>query len=300
MHIFTHRSGAYLFDPPTGKLDRAALLHRRRDAEPSSDPAIRRFIRIEKEWRWSGTHYQRTALDWLANFNSRRDEIEGIFRAVYGSDTAFGCGAGAGSPRRVGIVRLRRRQRMGRQSLPDEGGGLIAVFCRSTQRWNPIRNPVNPQKRSASFMITACDIGPPANRLHRSRPIYLSVSASGRLEGAWRFQQTGAIHFMSGLRARSACVAMMLAAFAPLLAGCDESSIRDRHRATHRTRRQHRHRQAAAARRGARVARPHRADARCRRAPASLRHHGRAPVPPGQRGQGGRSALSHRSTAVRG
>ncbi|WP_284268358.1 efflux RND transporter periplasmic adaptor subunit [Bradyrhizobium iriomotense] len=29
---------------------------------------------------------------------------------------------------------------------------------------------------------------------------------------------------MSGLRARSACVAMMLAAFAPLLAGCDESS----------------------------------------------------------------------------
>ncbi|MCP3473755.1 efflux RND transporter periplasmic adaptor subunit [Bradyrhizobium sp. CCGUVB1N3] len=29
---------------------------------------------------------------------------------------------------------------------------------------------------------------------------------------------------MSGLRARSACVAMMLAAFAPLLAGCDESA----------------------------------------------------------------------------
>src|SRR4051795_12342970 len=29
---------------------------------------------------------------------------------------------------------------------------------------------------------------------------------------------------MSGLRARSACVAMMLAAFTPLLAGCDESS----------------------------------------------------------------------------
>jgi len=72
-----------------GRLDRAALLHRRRDAEPSSDPAIRRFIRVEKEWRWSGTHYQRTALDWLANFDSRRDEIEGILRGVYGSDTSL-------------------------------------------------------------------------------------------------------------------------------------------------------------------------------------------------------------------
>jgi hypothetical protein len=35
---------------------------------------------------------------------------------------AFGCGAGAGSPRHVGIVRLRRRHRMGRQLFQDEGG----------------------------------------------------------------------------------------------------------------------------------------------------------------------------------
>ena len=33
---------------------------------------------VEKEWRWSGTHYQRTALDWLANFDRNRDEIEAI------------------------------------------------------------------------------------------------------------------------------------------------------------------------------------------------------------------------------
>ncbi len=32
-------------------------------------------------------HYQRTALDWLANFDAHRDEIEGILRGVYGSDT---------------------------------------------------------------------------------------------------------------------------------------------------------------------------------------------------------------------
>jgi cyclopropane-fatty-acyl-phospholipid synthase len=42
---------------------------------------------IEKEWRWSGVHYQRTALDWLGNFDSHRDEIERILRKVYGNDT---------------------------------------------------------------------------------------------------------------------------------------------------------------------------------------------------------------------
>jgi cyclopropane fatty-acyl-phospholipid synthase-like methyltransferase len=47
------------------------------------------LFEVEKEWRWSGTHYQRTALDWLANFDSRRDEIEGILCGVYGSDTSL-------------------------------------------------------------------------------------------------------------------------------------------------------------------------------------------------------------------
>jgi hypothetical protein len=47
------------------------------------------LFEVEKEWRWSGTHYQRTALDWLANFDSSRDEIEGILCGVYGSDTSL-------------------------------------------------------------------------------------------------------------------------------------------------------------------------------------------------------------------
>ncbi len=90
MHIFTHRSGAYLFD--------------RSDAEDwiaqhffvgrvmPSHHLIRQYadlFRIEKEWRWSGTHYQRTAQDWLVNFDAHRDEIEGILREVHGDDTAL-------------------------------------------------------------------------------------------------------------------------------------------------------------------------------------------------------------------
>jgi hypothetical protein len=69
-------------------------------------------LRFQKEWRWSGTHYQRTALEWLGGFDSHRDEIENILRKVYGT-------------RHRRTVRLRRRQRMGRQPSPDEGGGGI-------------------------------------------------------------------------------------------------------------------------------------------------------------------------------
>src|SRR4051795_183100 len=50
------------------------------------------------------------------------------------------------------------------------------------------------------------------------------MAQNGRPRRVISFNNIGALNFMSGLRARSACVAMMLAAFTPLLAGCDESS----------------------------------------------------------------------------
>ena len=124
MHIFTHRSGAYLFD----RADREDWIaqHFFTGGVMPSHHLIRQYadlFEVEKEWRWSGTHYQRTALDWLANFDAHRDEIEAVLRDVYGErHRACGCGAGAGSSSRPRPVRLRRRQRMGRQPLPDEGG----------------------------------------------------------------------------------------------------------------------------------------------------------------------------------
>ena len=90
MHIFTHRSGAYLFDR-TDAEDWIAQHFFTGGVMPSHH-LIRQYadlFRIEKEWRWSGTHYQRTAQDWLANFDAHRDEIEAILRSVYGNDTAL-------------------------------------------------------------------------------------------------------------------------------------------------------------------------------------------------------------------
>jgi hypothetical protein len=44
---------------------------------------------VEKEWRWSGVHDQRTALDWLENFDTHRGEIERVFRKVHGGETGW-------------------------------------------------------------------------------------------------------------------------------------------------------------------------------------------------------------------
>jgi cyclopropane-fatty-acyl-phospholipid synthase len=90
MHIFTHRAGAYLFDRADGE-DWVAQHFFTGGVMPSHH-LIRQYsdlFEVEKEWCWSGTHYQRTALDWLGNFDAHRDEIEGILRPVYGNDTSL-------------------------------------------------------------------------------------------------------------------------------------------------------------------------------------------------------------------
>jgi cyclopropane-fatty-acyl-phospholipid synthase len=90
MHIFTHRSGTYLFDGA----DREDWIaqHFVTGGVMPSHHLIRQYadlFDVEKEWRWSGMHYQRTALDWLGNFDAQREEIEAILRKLYGNDTGL-------------------------------------------------------------------------------------------------------------------------------------------------------------------------------------------------------------------
>ena len=44
------------------------------------------LFEIEQEWRWSGAHYRRTALDWLANMDARPDAVRRIMQETYGVD----------------------------------------------------------------------------------------------------------------------------------------------------------------------------------------------------------------------
>ena len=89
MHVFTHRAGAYRFD--RADRDDWVAQHFFTGGVMPSHHLIRQYsdlFEVEKEWRWSGAHYQRTALDWLANFDAHRDEIEAILRGIYGADTS--------------------------------------------------------------------------------------------------------------------------------------------------------------------------------------------------------------------
>jgi cyclopropane-fatty-acyl-phospholipid synthase len=90
LHIFTHRSGAYLFDRADGE-DWIAQHFLTGGVMPSHH-LIRQYadlLEVEKEWRWSGVHYQRTAQDWLDNFDCHRDEIERVLRELHGGETAL-------------------------------------------------------------------------------------------------------------------------------------------------------------------------------------------------------------------
>src|ERR1700752_2530293 len=95
MHIFTHRSGSYLFD----RTDREDWIgqHFFTGGVMPSHHLVRQYgeiFEVEKEWRWSGTHYQRTALDWLANFDANPSAIGAIFREGCAPHTALGLSRG--------------------------------------------------------------------------------------------------------------------------------------------------------------------------------------------------------------
>ncbi|MCA1468095.1 cyclopropane-fatty-acyl-phospholipid synthase [Bradyrhizobium yuanmingense] len=90
MHVVTHRSGSHLPDP-ADRDDWIAQYVYTGGLMPSHH-LVRQFddiFAIEKEWCWSGTHYQRTANDWLANFDAHREAIEASLHGVHGEETAL-------------------------------------------------------------------------------------------------------------------------------------------------------------------------------------------------------------------
>jgi cyclopropane-fatty-acyl-phospholipid synthase len=90
VHVFAHRTLAYPFEVKDGSdwmtkyfftgglMPSARLL-----AEFQDD------LRLEQQWWIDGTHYERTANDWLAGMDARRAEIAAVFRAAYGAEAAI-------------------------------------------------------------------------------------------------------------------------------------------------------------------------------------------------------------------
>ncbi len=87
IHVFTHKSTPYRFDH-ADKTDWIAQHFFTGGIMPSHG-LIRRFpdlFEVEDEWQWNGTHYAKTALDWLANFDARIDVIRPILKSTYGKN----------------------------------------------------------------------------------------------------------------------------------------------------------------------------------------------------------------------
>jgi cyclopropane-fatty-acyl-phospholipid synthase len=87
LHVFTHRSQPYRFDPDD-PADWIAQHFFTGGIMPSHGLVAQfpEIFALEAEWRWSGVHYQRTAQDWLANFDANLPQIDRVLTSVYGPD----------------------------------------------------------------------------------------------------------------------------------------------------------------------------------------------------------------------
>jgi cyclopropane-fatty-acyl-phospholipid synthase len=90
LHVFTHRNAPYRFhaDDESDWIAR----HFFTGGIMPSHGLIRHFpdsFAVEAEWRWDGRHYQRTALDWLANLDRDRRAAMEVLRRVHGQDAAL-------------------------------------------------------------------------------------------------------------------------------------------------------------------------------------------------------------------
>jgi cyclopropane-fatty-acyl-phospholipid synthase len=85
MHVFCHREVPYLFE----SRDSSDWMSRHffSGGMMPSDGLAARFqdhLRLQRQWRWNGMHYQRTAEAWLENMDARRDAVCEVLAKAYG------------------------------------------------------------------------------------------------------------------------------------------------------------------------------------------------------------------------
>jgi len=87
MHIFCHRSTPYAFED-NGPNDWMSRHFFSGGIMPSADLPLRfqRDLRLEEQWLWDGTHYEKTSNAWLELLDSNRSEAARVLAPVYGDD----------------------------------------------------------------------------------------------------------------------------------------------------------------------------------------------------------------------
>lgn len=90
VHVFTHATTPYRFD--VGDPGDWIAQHFFSGGVMPSHGLIGRFeelFELESDWRWDGRHYERTALDWLANFDRHHARARAVLEPVYGAATGL-------------------------------------------------------------------------------------------------------------------------------------------------------------------------------------------------------------------
>jgi len=90
IHIFTHKTTPYRFNVED-EADWIAKHFFSGGVMPSHD-LIREFpdlFTLEQDWRWSGTHYEKTALHWLELYDRNLPKIRPVLEAVYGDQATL-------------------------------------------------------------------------------------------------------------------------------------------------------------------------------------------------------------------
>jgi cyclopropane-fatty-acyl-phospholipid synthase len=90
IHIFTHRTMPYRFNVE----DEADWIakHFFSGGVMPSHGLMRQFpdlFEVEADWRWSGTHYEKTALHWLELYDRNLPKIRPVLEQVYGAQATL-------------------------------------------------------------------------------------------------------------------------------------------------------------------------------------------------------------------
>ncbi len=87
MHVFAHREHAYFFEAEGA--DNWMGRYFFRDGLMPADDLARHFqrdLRLIRQWRVNGRHYERTCNEWLRRQDAARDSILPLFAETYGRD----------------------------------------------------------------------------------------------------------------------------------------------------------------------------------------------------------------------